>query len=187
VSTTHQTERRQEISLESYKIDRRFIDKLSGKNTERPELQRILETVQEGDTVIVESISRFARNTKDLLELVDKLEQKKVEFISRKENIDTSTPSGKFMLTVFAAMAQMEREIIVERIREGIYVAGRDGTKSGNPIGRPPAPCPKDFDKYYTQWQEGLINKKEFAKLLGIARSTLYDHMGKYEEKRKAG
>lgn len=82
--------------------------------------------VREGDVVIVESISRFARNTKDLLELVDQLTEKQVEFISKKEAIDTTTPTGKFMLTVFGAVAELEREYILQRQKEGIAIAKLD-------------------------------------------------------------
>ena len=86
-------------------VEKVFIDRISGKNTDRPELKEMMGFVRNGDTVIVESISRFARNTKDLLELVELLTAKGVEFVSRKEAIDTTTPTGKFMLTVFGAVA----------------------------------------------------------------------------------
>ena len=85
----------------------------------------MMEYVRRGDTVIIESISRFARNTRDLLDLVERLTEKEVEFVSRKEAIDTTTPTGKFMLTVFAAVAELEREYILQRQREGI--ANRQG------------------------------------------------------------
>jgi len=109
VSTADQNENRQLDAMEALKIPREqiFIDKQSGKNTARPGLQLLLDTVNHGDTVIVESVSRFARNTRDLLDLIDKLTAKGVEFISQKENIDTSTPTGKFMLTVFGAVAEL--------------------------------------------------------------------------------
>ena len=93
-------------------VEQVYIDRMSGKNTDRPELKRMMNYVREGDVVIVEAISRFARNTKDLLELVEQLTEKQVEFISKKEAIDTTTPTGKFMLTVFGAVAELEREYI---------------------------------------------------------------------------
>lgn len=96
-------------------MDEVYIDRISGKNTNRPELQKMMEYVRRGDTVIVESISRFARNTRDLLELVEQLSVKGVEFVSKKEAIDTTTPTGKFMLTVFGAVAELEREYILQR------------------------------------------------------------------------
>lgn len=112
-------------------VDEVYLDKASGKNTDRPQLKKLLGFVRKGDTVIVESISRFARNTKDLLELVEVLNSKEVIFISRKEAIDTTTPTGKFMLTVFGAVAELEREYILERQREGIAAAKRLGKYKG--------------------------------------------------------
>lgn len=114
VSTKEQNTLRQEELMKSLQVEDIYIDKMSGKNTQRPELQKLLEYVREGDTVIVESISRFARNTRDLLDLVEQLSKKKVQFISQKESIDTSTPTGKFMLTIFGAVAELEREYILQ-------------------------------------------------------------------------
>ena len=105
VSTQEQNTIRQEVMLRELGADEIFIDKASGKNADRPELKRMMEYVRKGDTVIVESISRFARNTRDLLDLVEQLTAREVEFVSKKEAIDTTTPTGKFMLTVFAAVA----------------------------------------------------------------------------------
>ena len=122
-STAEQNIARQEVLMQDLGVEKVYVDQLSGKNTERPQLQAMLNYVREGDTVIVESISRFARNTKDLLELVEQLKEKKVIFVSKKETIDTNTPSGQFMLTVFGAMAQLERDYILDRQREGIAVA----------------------------------------------------------------
>lgn len=107
VSTAEQNTARQEILMEQLGVDKIYIDRMSGKSKDRPQLKDMLTFVRVGDTVIVESISRFARNTRDLLELVDALTEKGVEFISKKENIDTTTPAGKFMLTVFAAVAEL--------------------------------------------------------------------------------
>ena len=117
VSTQEQNTIRQEILMERLGVDELYIDRASGKNAQRPELQKMMEYVRRGDTVIVESISRFARNTRDLLELVERLTGKGVEFISQKEAIDTTTPTGKFMLTVFGAVAELEREYILQRQR----------------------------------------------------------------------
>lgn len=93
-------------------VDEIYIDKASGKNTDRPQLKKMLSYVRRGDTVIVESISRFAKSTRDLLELIVILSDKKVTFVSKKEAIDTKTPTGKFMLTIFGAVAELEREYI---------------------------------------------------------------------------
>ena len=118
---------RQEVLMQELGVDEVYIDRLSGKNTDRPELKKMMDYVRKGDTVIVESISRFARNTRDLLELIEKLSEKGVEFVSRKEAIDTTTPTGKFMLTVFGAVAELEREYILQRQREGISIAKAQG------------------------------------------------------------
>ena len=107
MSTADQNTARQELLMEQLGVDEVYIDRISGKNTNRPELQKMMEYVRRGDTVIVESISRFARNTRDLLELVEQLSAKGVEFVCKKEAIDTTTPTGKFMLTVFGAVAEL--------------------------------------------------------------------------------
>ena len=127
VSTVEQNTIRQEVLLKELGVDEVFIDKASGKNTDRPELKRLITYVRQNDTVIVESISRFARNTKDLLELIDQLTAKNVEFISKKEAIDTTTPTGKFMLTIFGAVAELEREYILQRQQEWIAIAKKQG------------------------------------------------------------
>lgn len=121
--------------MEQLGVGQVYIDRTSGKNTDRPEWKKMINFVRAGDTVIVESISRFARNTKDLLELVEQLAAKGVEFVSQKEAIDTSTPTGKFMLTIFGAVAELEREYILQRQREGIAVAKANGVYKGrNPL-----------------------------------------------------
>ena len=113
ISSDSQNENRQLDAMDALKIPREniFIDKQSSKNTARPGLQSLLAIVKCGDTVIVESVSRFARDTKDLLDLIDKLTAKGVEFVSQKEHIDTTTPTGKFMLTVFGAVAEASADI----------------------------------------------------------------------------
>lgn len=111
-----------------------FVDKASGKNVNRPQLNEMLAFARQGDTIVVESISRFARNTKDLLELMEKLTAKGVGFISKKEAIDTGTPTGKFMLTVFAAVAELEREYILQRQRRALPWQSRPAsTRAASP------------------------------------------------------
>lgn len=118
VSTVEQNEARQEVLMEQLGVERIYMDKMSGKDKDRPQLKEMMQFVREGDIVIVESISRFARNTRDFLSLIEELDEKKVVFISQKENIDTNTPTGRFMMTVFAAMAQLERDTILMRQSE---------------------------------------------------------------------
>ena len=150
-------------------VDEVYIDRLSGKNTDRPELKKMMDYVRKGDTVIVESISRFARNTRDLLELIEKLSEKGVEFVSRKEAIDTTTPTGKFMLTVFGAVAELEREYILQRQREGISIAKSQGKYTGRkPIER------SNFDAVEKLWRAGTISAAEAMRRLDMSRSTFY-------------
>ena len=128
-STEDQNTIRQEKIMAELGVEKVYIEKVSGKSREgRPELEAMLNFVREGDVVVVESISRFARSTKDLLNLVEELAEKGVEFVSQKEAIDTQTPQGKFMLTVFGAMAELEREQILQRQKEGIAAAMRVST-----------------------------------------------------------
>lgn len=170
VSTQEQNSSRQEILMQELGVEEIFIDRISGKNTDRPELKRMMEYVRQGDVVIVESISRFARNTKDLLNLIEQLNQKQVDFVSKKETIDTATPSGKFMLTVFGAVAELEREYILQRQREGIEIAKAEGKYKG----RKKKPLPDNFNKIVQQWRNGEITARKAMKLLGMSSSTFY-------------
>ena len=169
ISAADQNTARQEVLMTELGVDQIFIDRMSGKSLDRPELKRLLTFVREGDTVIVESISRFARNTRDLLELVEKLNEKHVEFISKKEAIDTTTPSGKFMLTVFGAVAELEREYILQRQKEGIAIAKSNGVYKGRkPIER------AEFASVVTQWRNGKITAVEAMEKLNMKPSTFY-------------
>ena len=169
VSTQEQNTIRQEVMLTELGVDEVFIDKASGKNTQRPELQRMMDYVRQGDTVVVESISRFARNTRDLLELVERLTEKRVEFISKKEAIDTSTPTGKFMLTIFGAVAELEREYILQRQREGIEIAKAQGVYTGRkPIEHP------EFEHIVALWRQGEFTAREAMRRLDMKPRTFY-------------
>ena len=179
VSTQDQNTIRQEQLMKALQVDEVYIDRMSGKNTDRPELKKMLDYVRKGDTVVVESISRFARNTRDLLELVDKLSAKGVEFVSQKEAIDTSTPTGKFMLTVFGAVAELEREYILQRQREGIEIAKRQGKY----IGRKPMEHP-DFNRVVSLWQSGQLTAVQAMKQLHMSKSTFYRHV-RYDSSKK--
>ena len=150
-------------------VEQVFIDRMSGKSMDRPELNRMMEFVREGDMVMVESISRFARNTRDLLELVEQLTAKHVDFVSKKEALDTTTPSGKFMLTIFGAVAELERDYILQRQREGIEVAKTKGVYTG----RKPV-VHADFDAVVRKWRAGQITAVEAMKRLNMKPSTFY-------------
>ncbi len=169
VAATDQNTARQEVLMAELGAEKVFIDRISGKNTDRPELKEMMGFVRSGDTVIVESISRFARNTKDLLELVEQLTAKGVEFVSKKEAIDTTTPTGKFMLTVFGAVAELEREYTLQRQAEGIAIAKEQGVYKGRkPIMRP------EFTNVISLWRQGSITAVEAMKRLDMKPSTFY-------------
>ena len=130
----------------------------------------MMEFIREGDVVVVSEISRLARSTKDLLNIIDALQEKKVGFVSMKEAIDTNTPQGKFILTIFAALAELERDYILSRQREGI-----DAAKSrGKHLGRPVTEYPSNWGQIYKAWKTSEMTPTEAAKKLGIKRPTLY-------------
>ncbi len=180
VSTKEQNTARQEELMKVLGVDKIYIDQMSGKDMERPALQDMMKFAREGDSVIVESISRFARNTKDLLELTEQLNNKQVQFVSQKENIDTNTPAGKFMLTIFGAVAELEREYIRQRQKEGIEIAKEKGKYKGRP-----AKQLDTFDEIYQQWKSGNITATFASEQLNVSRSTFYRKVTAYEADNK--
>jgi len=178
VSSKDQQESRQVIAMESRGIppERVFMEKQSGKDTNRPMLQSLMNTVQKGDIVVVESISRFARNTRDLLGLVEKLTKRGVEFISLKEHIDTTTATGRFTLTVFAAVAELERDHILQRQAEGIAAAKARGEHLGRPIKK----APENFASVISEWERGKISFDEALEQTGLKRATFYNRLREF-------
>ena len=178
VSTRSQNTARQEVLMQELGVSKVFIDKVSGKDTQRPELQAMLAYVREGDVLVVESFSRLARSTRDLLDITASLEKKGVKFISKKQNIDTSTPNGKFMLTVFAALDELEREVSRERADEGIAIAKAAGKFRGG------VPKPTDWDRFksvYSQWRAGKLTAVAAQKLMGMTAPTWYRRVKQWE------
>ncbi len=180
VSTEEQNTIRQEILMKDLGVERVYMDKASGKSrTGRPQLEAMMDFVREGDVVIVESISRFARSTRDLLTLVEQLTEKGVGFVSQKESIDTNTPQGKFMLTVFGAMAELEREQTLQRQREGIAAAKAAGKYKG----RKPIEIEDSLVKsVHDQWYKREITTSHAVKLLNVSSRTFYRRMWDYED-----
>lgn len=179
VSTKEQNTGRQheDFTAKGIVLNKVFEEKLSGKNTDRPQLQAMLAYLREGDTLYVESFSRFARSARDFLNIVNTLNEKGVSFVSLKENIDTTTPNGKFMLTVFAGLYELERDNILERQREGIDLA----LKEGRPYGRPSATLSATFSKNYQLWKQGELKAVDFMKRENIPKSTFYKLVKRYE------
>ena len=173
VSTLEQNEARQLKALidAGVESDAIYIDKKSGKNTDREQLKELLRFARKSDVVITESISRIARNTKDLLNIVDDLTNRGIEFISLKERIDTTTPQGKFMLTVFAAMASLEREQTLERQREGIAIAKANGVYKG---GQKKKIDKEQFTSYVAKWRNGEITATKAMTILNLKPNTFY-------------
>lgn len=170
VSSCDQNTDRQHVILEQYTPEKIFEEKLSGKDRNRPTLQEMVRFCREGDVIYIESISRLARNTKDLLNIVEELTDKQVGLVSAKEQIDTTTPSGKFILTVFAALSQLERDTIKQRQKEGIDVARSKGVR----FGRPKIPLPQNFNQNIQLWREEKITATEAMKKMSLKPSTFY-------------
>lgn len=179
VSTEEQNLDRQEALMQELGVEKIFMEKASGKNsTNRPELRKALDFVRKGDVLIVSEVSRLARNTRDLLEIVSILEEKNVRFISQKEGIDTETPQGKFMLTIFGALAELELNYIHQRQLEGIEIA----KQKGKYLGRKPIEFDrKKMAKLYPDWKSGKITARAFMKELGLQPATFYRRLREYE------
>lgn len=178
-STKDQNPERQEVLMQKLGVEKVFIDMLSGKDTNRPQLQAMLDYIREGDTVIVESFSRLARNTRDLLEITDKMREKGVEFISQKESIDTKTPVGKALLTILGAISELEREYILERQAEGIAIKKQKGEYRGR---TPIKVDKKKFEQEYKLWRSGQITAKLAMEHLGLKPNTFYRRVAEYEK-----
>lgn len=170
VSTIGQHEDRQLEAMKKYGIpqDNYFIEKVSGKNTDRPELQRLLSTVTEGDTIHIHDFSRLSRSTADLLKIVEELNGKGVTLISNKENLDTSTPTGKLMLTMIGAINEFERTNLLERQAEGIALKKAQGGYIKKVIDQ------EQFDRLASDVDKGLLSVTTACEELGITRKTWY-------------
>lgn len=177
VSTVEQNEARQTEALEKFNIEKWYMEKVSGKDTKREQLQLLLDFVREGDEVYVMDFSRLSRSVQDLLDIVDLLNTKKVKLVSLKENLDTSTATGKLMLTVIGAIAEFERMNILERQREGIAIARREGKYKGRK-----AMELDNWEEVYNAWKNGEITAVAAAKLLGVNRGTFYSRIKKVEK-----
>ena len=170
VSTIEQNTESQKAVLENLGMDKVFEEKLSGKNTDRPQLQAMLDYIREGDTVYVKDLSRLARNTKNLLDIVEYLDKKGVGLFSIKENIDTSTNFGKLMITFLGAIYEFERANLLERQRDGIAVA----KKLGKYKGRKKVPKPDNFKEVYKKWLNREIKSNAAIRELNISEYAFY-------------
>lgn len=171
VSTVEQNEARQLEAMKKYNIpdENYYIEKISGKNTDRPKLQELLSVVQEGDVIHIHDFSRLSRSTSDLLNIVDSLNNMGVTLVSNKENLDTSTPTGKLMLTMIGAINEFERTNLLERQAEGIRLAKERGAFKKKDINM------DLFDKLKTEVDTGRLSVTAAAAKLGVTRMTWYN------------
>lgn len=177
VSTEQQETARQEQIMKDYGVEKIFSEKLSGKNTDRPQFQEMMSYLREGDALYIESISRLSRSVRDFLKIIDELTEKQVTLISNKESIDTSSPTGKFMLTVFAALGQLEREQTLQRQREGISIAKAAGKYKGRV---PIRVDEKKFREVCERWTSGEITATKAMKKLDLKPNTFYRRVRDY-------
>ena len=178
VSTEEQNEERQKEALKKFNIEKWFEEKVSAKDANRPKLQELLDFVREGDVVYVHDLSRLARSTFDLLTISKTLQEKGVDLVSNKENVDTTTPAGRLLFTMIGAIAEFERDVILERQREGIALA----KKAGKYKGRKRKVIP-DIAKYYELFMNRKMTKVQIMKELKVSRTVLDRCLAEFEER----
>lgn len=170
VSTIDQNEARQKEALQNYNIDKWYIEKISGKNTDRPEFKNMMDYIREGDTIYIKDFSRLSRSTSDLLNIIETLEKRKITLISLKENIDTSTPTGKLMLTMIGAINEFERTNLLERQKEGIEIAKNQGKYKG----RKAIEKPENWEQVYILYLKKEITALDAMKKLNLKKNIFY-------------
>jgi DNA invertase Pin-like site-specific DNA recombinase len=178
VSTIEQNETRQTENLQQYNIDEWFTEKASAKDTNRPKLKEMINFARKGDTIYIHDFSRIARSTKDLLDIAEQLTNKGVFLVSTKENIDTNTATGKLMLTMIGAINEFERTNLLERQREGIAIAVKEGKYKGRKEVKI-----DDFAAHYAQYKNREYTKAQLAEKLDISRPTLDKLIREHEQK----
>lgn len=172
VSTEAQNLDRQLDALKKYGVDVIYNEKMTGTKRDRPELTKLLDRISEGDTVVIESLSRLGRSTKDLIELTELFKSKGVRLVSLKESIDTDSSTGKLLFTLMSAIAQFERDVIADRTREGLRSARARGRKGGRP--KTNSDDIKKAVKLYNTQQYSI---KEIEEMTGVKKSTLYRNL----------
>ncbi|MEI4800859.1 recombinase family protein [Bacillus sp. NPDC077411] len=169
VSTIDQNLDRQEQQLKEAGCERIFFEKITGFKRNRPELNRMLEFLRQGDTVVVTDLTRLSRSTKDLIEIAELISQKGANLKSLKEAwLDTTTAHGKILFTVFAGIAQFERDLTSERTKEGIIAAKKRGKHPGRPK------TDEEKVNYALYLIDQGMNRTDAAEKAGISRMTLY-------------
>ena len=169
VSTADQNLDRQKDALGKYGIDRLYCEKMSGTKKNRPELDALLAELRDGDTVVVESLSRLGRSVKNLAELIEQFNETNIRLVSLKETIDTKSSTGKLLFTILASLAQFERDVLAERTAEGLAAARSRGRVGGRPKSDSNA-----LKKAIALYNTKQYTVKEITNLTGISKSTLY-------------
>ena len=169
VSTENQCLDRQIDALKNYGYDKIYCEKMSGTRKNRPELDDLLDNLQRGDTVVVESLSRLGRSVKNLSELMERFNEIDVRLVSLKETIDTHSSTGKLLFTILSSLAQFERDVIAERTIEGLNAARARGRLGGRP----------KVDENIVKKAVALYNTRQYTiteiqELTGVSKSTLY-------------
>ena len=178
VSTVEQNIERQKSALAVYNIDKWYVDTVSGKDTNREDLEKLRKDVRIGDTIYVHDFSRLARSLKDLINLVDEFSAKGVNLYFHSEKIDTKTEEGQLMLGVVGSVYDFERKIIRRRQLEGIAIAKEKGRYAGRKKKKV-----KDFKKWYDMYMRREMTLVQMAKMLGVSRSTTYRLIDEYRTK----
>lgn len=178
VSASDQNEGRQKEALRIYDIERWYEEKISGKDMQRPQLRAMLDYMRKGDIVYIMDFSRLARSTKDLLDIVSRMESKGVTLISLKEKIDTSTDHGRLLMTIVSAINEFERATILDRQAEGIALAKAAGKYEGRKKIKI-----KHFEDYYHRYSRKLISKAGLSRELGVSRPTIDRLIREHEER----
>ena len=169
VSTEEQRLDRQVDALEKVGCERIYLEKASGAKTGRPELEKLLSVLRDGDEVVVAKLDRISRSTKHLIELSERFDEMGVDFISLNDSIDTTTPMGRFFFRVMASISELERDMIVKRTKDGLSAARARGHGGGHPKASAEA-----VSKARRMHESGTFSISEITGATGISKSTLY-------------
>lgn len=169
VSTDTQNLDRQLDALKKFGIDKLYCEKMSGTKKSRPELDRMMKEIEDGDTIVIESLSRLGRSVKNLAELMEVFNSRNIRLISLKETIDTTSPTGRLLFTILSSLAQFERDVLVERTKEGLAAARARGRSGGRPKTNETA-----VKKAVALYQTKQYSLKEIHQLTGVSASTIY-------------
>ncbi len=175
VSTEEQSLDRQLDILSSAKCDKIFFEKISGIKNERPELNKLISSLNIGDVLIITDLTRLSRSVKELFRIVEKVEEKGANIKSLKESwLDTTTPQGKLMFTIFAGVSQFERDIISQRTIEGLVASRARGKKGGRPTKNK-----EDINLAIQMYNSKKYTISEITKLTKVSKSTIYRYLNK--------